>query len=98
MYRSLAEAIADAEREGRTLFHVALAREAQDQGRTVEDIRSALRRALVVMRGAVKDGLTGDLYSASGLVGGDAAKLRTGPAGPLAGTPFRDILARALAV
>jgi len=41
--------------------------------------------------------MTGDLYSASGLVGGDAAKLRTGPAGPLAGTPFRDILARALA-
>jgi L-serine dehydratase len=50
------------------------------------------------MRGAVSQGLVGDLYSASGLVGGDAAKLRTGPAGPLAGTPFRDILARALAV
>lgn len=98
MYRSLAEAIADAEREGRTLSQVALAREAQDQGRTVEDIRSALGRALVVMRGAVRDGLTGDLYSASGLVGGDAAKLRTGPAGPLGGTLFRDILARALAV
>jgi L-serine dehydratase len=31
-------------------------------------------------------------------VGGDAAKLRTGPPGPLATTPFRDILARALAV
>lgn len=98
MYRSLADAIADAEKEGRSLSQVALAREAQDQGRTVEDIRSALRRALVVMRGAVKDGLAGDLYSASGLVGGDAAKLRTGPAGPLADTPFRDILARALAV
>ena len=98
MYRSLAEAIADAERDGRTLAQVALAREAEDQGRTVEDIREALGRALVVMRGAVRDGLTGDLYSASGLVGGDAAKLRTGPDGPLAGTPFRDILSRALAV
>ena len=98
MYRSLAEAIADAERDGRTLAATALAREAQDQGRTVEDIRSALGRALKVMRGAVSDGLTGDLHSASGLVGGDAAKLRTGPPGPLAGTPFRDILARALAV
>jgi L-serine dehydratase len=42
--------------------------------------------------------MTGELRSASGLVGGDAAKLRTGPAGPLAGTPFRDVLARALAV
>ena len=98
MYRSLAEAIGDAEAQGRTLSQVALAREAEDQGRTVEDIRSALGRALVVMRGAVRDGLTGDLYSASGLVGGDAARLRTGPAGPLAGTPFRDILSRALAV
>ena len=98
MYRSLAEAIGDAERSGRTLAATALARESQDQGRTVADIRSALGRALHVMRGAVADGLTGDLYSASGLVGGDAAKLRTGPAGPMAGTPFRDILARALAV
>jgi L-serine dehydratase len=98
MYRSLADAIADATRQGRSLSQVALARESEDQGRTVEDIRSALGRALVVMRGAVKDGLTGDLYSASGLVGGDAAKLRTGPPGPLAGTLFRDILARALAV
>lgn len=98
MYRSLAEAIADAERSGKTLAETALARESQDQGRTVADIRSALGRALHVMRGAVADGLTGDLHSASGLVGGDAAKLRTGPAGPLAGTPFRDILARALAV
>src|SRR5688500_19783734 len=50
------------------------------------------------MRGAVARGLTGDRYACSGLVGGDAAKLRAGPAGPLAGTPFRDILARALAV
>jgi L-serine dehydratase len=98
MYRSLADAITDAERAGQTLAQTALALEAQDQGRAVEDIRAALGRALVVMRGAVADGLTGDLYSASGLVGGDAAKLRTGPPGPLAGTPFRDILARALAV
>ena len=51
-----------------------------------------------VMRGAVTRGLVGDLKSASGLVGGDAAKLRTGPAGPLSGTPFRDVLSRALAV
>ena len=98
MYRALAEAIADAETRGTTLARVALAREADDSGRPVEEIRDALRRALVVMRGAVAQGATGDLRSASGLVGGDAAKLRTGPPGPLAGTPFRDILMRALAV
>ena len=98
MYKSLGDAIRDAETQQISLARLALEVEAKDQGRTVEDIRAALHRALVVMRSAVAQGMTGDLYSASGLVGGDAAKLRTGPAGPLAGTPFRDILARALAV
>lgn len=98
MYRSLHDAIRDAEARGHTLARVALETEAHDQGRPVEEIRAALRRALQVMRGAVAQGMTGELRSASGLVGGDAAKLRTGPPGPLAGTPFRDILARALAV
>jgi L-serine dehydratase len=98
MYRALHDAIRDAEAQGKTLSQLALETEARDQGRPIEDIRSALGRALQVMRGAVAQGLTGDLRSASGLVGGDAAKLRTGPPGPLAGTPFRDILARALAV
>lgn len=98
MYRALADAIRDAEERGQKLAEVALELEAADQGRTVPDIRAALARALEVMRGAIGDGMTGDLRSSSGLVGGDAAKLRTGPAGPLADTPFRDILARALAV
>jgi L-serine dehydratase len=98
MYRSLADAIRDAEARNTTLSATALAAEAEDGGRPIADIRAALGRALSVMRGAVSQGMVGDLYSSSGLVGGDAAKLRTGPAGPLAGTPFRDILARALAV
>ena len=98
MYRSLGTAIQDAEARGVPLSTVALEVEAKDQGRPVSEIRDALRRALEVMRGAVDRGLEGDLRSSSGLVGGDAAKLRTGPAGPLSGTPFRDVLARALAV
>src|SRR5689334_9762718 len=98
MYRSLADAIRDAEQKGISLAHLALETEAKDQGRPAEALRAALRRALEVLRGAVDRGMTGDLFSASGLVGGDAAELRTGPPGPLAGTPFRDVLARALAV
>jgi len=98
MYRSLADAIRDAESRGLSLAQLALEAEAADAGRPVSEIRDALGRALAVMRGAVAQGMTGDLRSASGLVGGDAAKLRTGPAGPLADTPFRDVLARALAV
>src|SRR5688572_1470844 len=98
MYRSLHAAIRDAETQGVTLARLALATEARDQGRTVEDIRAALKRALDVMRGAIAQGLTGEHRSTSGLVGGDAAKLQNGPPGPLAGTLFRDVLARALAV
>ena len=98
MYKALAEAIKDAEAQGKTLAQVALDAESSDQGRPIADIRAALGRALAVMRDAVGQGMTGDLRSSSGLVGGDAAKLRTGPKGPLADTPFRDILARALAV
>ena len=74
-------------------------REAKDQGRPVDEIRSGAARARsTVMRGAVARGLTGDLYSASGLVGGDAAKLAHGSRRPARRTPFRDVLARALAV
>ena len=98
MYKALADAIRDAESENKSLAEVALAAESRDQGRSVEYIRSALLRALVVMRGAIEKGVVGDLLSASGLVGGDAAKLRTNARGPLADTPFRDILTRALAV
>ena len=98
MYRSLAEAIGDAEARGTTLSMVALDLESQDQGRAVGDIRASLARALDVMRGAVDAGMTGDLRSNSGLVGGDARKLVNSTAGPLAATPFHDILIRALAV
>ncbi|HEX9247912.1 MAG TPA: L-serine ammonia-lyase, iron-sulfur-dependent, subunit alpha [Gemmatimonadaceae bacterium] len=98
MYKALADAIKDAEGNKKSLAQVALAAESRDQGRPIQDIRAALQRALVVMRDAIEKGLVGDLYSASGLVGGDAAKLRLSAKGPLAQTPFRDILTRALAV
>jgi L-serine dehydratase len=98
MYSSLASAIHDAETRGLSLSAVALEAESLDNGRPVAEIRQVLGRALAVMRQAVARGAAGDLKSASGLVGGDAAKLRTGPAGPLSGTPFREVLMRALAV
>ncbi|MBM3907132.1 MAG: L-serine ammonia-lyase, iron-sulfur-dependent, subunit alpha [Gemmatimonadetes bacterium] len=98
MYSSLASAIQDAESRALRLSQVALEAESLDHGRPVAEIRAALGRALAVMREAVGRGAAGDLKSASGLVGGDAAKLRHGPRGPLAGTPFRDVLMRALAV
>ena len=98
MYKSLADAVRDAEAQGTSLAVVALEAESADQGRPIAEIRDALRAALKVMREAIARGLQGDLRSPSGLVGGDAAKLMAGPAGPLSNTPFRDVLARALAV
>jgi L-serine dehydratase len=98
VYKALSDAIRDAEKEKKTLAEVALATEARDQGRPVAEIRAALQRALDVMRSAIEKGIVGDLYSASGLVGGDAAKLRNSTSGPLAQTLFRDVLTRALAV
>ena len=98
MYKSLADAIRDAEVSGRSLAQTALALESKDQGRSIDDIRSALRRALVVMRNAVERGLEGDLRSASGLVGGDALLVAKSHAGPMSGTLFSNVLARALAV
>jgi L-serine dehydratase len=98
VYSSLAQAIRDAEAQKKTLGQLALETESRDQARPISEIRDALARALKIMRQAVDQGMVGDLHSASGLVGGDAAKLRLGPAGPLAGTPFRDVLTRALAV
>src|SRR5436309_6544834 len=78
MYKSLADAVRDAERRGSSLAQLALETESEDQGRPVGEIRDVLARALHVMKGAVEQGMTGDLKSASGLVGGDAAKLRQG--------------------
>src|SRR3954468_22031369 len=98
MYRSLSSAIAAAERDGLSLSQVALRSESENSGRTIDDIRAQLGRALKVMREAIDKGEVGDLYSASGLVGGDAAKLRQAATGPLADTLFRDVLMRALAV
>jgi L-serine dehydratase len=50
------------------------------------------------LRNAVERGLEGDLRSASGLVGGDALLVARSQAGPMSGTLFSDVLARALAV
>jgi len=98
MYKALADAIAEAEKTNTRLAEVALAAESRDQGRPVAEIRAVLKRALDVMRSAIEKGSEGDLKSASGLVGGDAAKLRNDARGPLADTVFREILTRALAV
>ena len=97
MFESLAEAVARAEAEGLSLGELALRAEVEDGLRSRAEVEQALGRALVVMRGAVTRGSAEELRSVSGLVGGDALRLRNGH-GPLAGTIFADVLVGALAV
>ena len=59
MYRSLADAVRDANARGMPLSQLALETESEDQGRPVSEIRDVLRRALVVMQGAVDAGARG---------------------------------------
>ncbi len=97
MYDNLLEAVEAAEREGLTLGELGIRAEATEGIRTREEVEAGLRRALDVMRGAVARGLEGDIRSVSGLVGGDAFKVKNG-SGPMAGTVLADAIAAALAV
>ena len=97
MFDSVNEAIELAEEEGVSLAEIVLRAEADRGLATREEIEAQLTLALSVMCRGVAQGLEGDLVSVSGLVGGDAAKLRQG-SGPMAGTLFNEVLAGALAV
>jgi L-serine dehydratase len=97
MFESLQSALERATADGISLGELALRAEVESGLRTREEVESALRRALDVMRRAVERGEAGDLRSVSGLVGGDAAKLHRAR-GPLADTLFTEVLAGALAV
>ena len=97
MFDALHDAVEVATREGISLGELALRTEADEGLRSPAEIEAALQRALDVMRGAVDRGSQGDIRSVSGLVGGDAARIRQAR-GPLAGTVFTDVIQGALAV
>ena len=97
MYDSLNDAIAAANDDRVSLGEIALRAEVEPGLLDRPTVEARLGQALAVMRRSVEQGLTGELHSVSGLVGGDAAKLVTGR-GPMAGTLFNEVLAGALAV
>ncbi len=97
MYDSLDDAIAAANNDRVSLGEIALRAEVEPGLLDRPTVEARLGQALAVMRRSVEQGLTGELHSVSGLVGGDAAKLVTG-GGPMAGTLFNEVLAGALAV
>jgi L-serine dehydratase len=96
MHRSLESLIQEAEDSGRPLPQVVLETEARESGVAPEAIRARIAKTLQVMRGAVEEGLRGEVRSASGLTGGRARKLWEG--GPrLLGPRVTETLARAIA-
>ena len=95
MHKSIESLIREADESGRTLAQVVLDTESAESGRTPEEIRGRIARTLRVMRGAIDEGLKGEVRSASGLTGGRARKLWEG--GPrLLGPRVTETLARAI--
>ena len=99
MYRSLADAIRDAEARGIPLSQ----RRARDGGRRTRvgrrgDPRRRSARARTSCGARSNAGSSATCDRRRGWSVAMRRSCATGPAGPLAGTPFRDILARALAV
>jgi L-serine dehydratase len=95
VHRSIESLIRDAEETGRTLPRVVLETEAAESGVSPEQIRARVARTLQVMRGAIDEGLKGEVRSASGLTGGRARTLwENGPR--LLGPRVTETLARAI--
>ncbi len=79
-----------------SLPDAALAREAEESGADLSQLRSRMSETLKVMHQAIASGLTGEPRSRSGLVGGDARRVAESAAGPLSGI-FSAAVAAALA-
>jgi L-serine dehydratase len=94
-YASFTELSADAHNAG-SLSAAAVAREAEESAQDPSLVRARMAETLGVMREAVATGLTGEVRSRSGLVGGDARMVAESAAGPVEGV-FAATVAAALA-
>jgi L-serine dehydratase len=95
MHRSIESLIRDAEQSGRPLPEVVLDAECRETGVPPEQVRARIARTLQVMRGAIDEGLKGEVRSASGMTGGRARRLaENGPR--ILGGRVTDTLARAI--
>ena len=96
MHRSIESLLRDADESRRPLPEVILQLEVDETGVAAEAVRARIRNTLTVMRGAIEEGLKGDVRSPSGLTGGRAKRLFD--AGPrLLGPRVTTTLARAIA-
>lgn len=89
-----------AEETGKTLSQVVLEAQAEELGKTPEELKEKMRRNFQVMLESAQEGENPELRSASGLTGGAAARVmeRTRRGESLCGEYFGKAVARALAV
>ena len=88
-----------AEEAGQPISQVVLADQAEQMEASPQALYARMLDSLKVMQNAVQAGMAPDLRSASGLSGGDAAKMQAYAAtGGLTGTVLNRAMARALAV
>ncbi len=95
-YASFSELLG-ATADGTAIGEAVIAREADETGRSREQIVARLIRSLDVMETSVATGRRGDVRSRSGLTGGDAARV-TAAGARVAGDTFNEVVASALAV
>jgi L-serine dehydratase len=96
MHRSIESLIHESDTTGRPLPQVVLEAESRETGIPAAEIRARIARTLQVMRGAIDEGLKGEVRSRSGLTGGRARRLwENGPR--LLGARVTETLARAIA-
>lgn len=97
-YQSVSELCQLAEREGKALSQVILSDQAEQLEQSEQALYGQMAARLQVMRESVRTGMDPHLRSASGLSGGDAAKmLRYAAEGGMTGSFVNEAIARALA-
>ncbi len=98
-YVSIAALCQAAEQAGKPVSEIVLADQAEQMETPAEELYARMARSLQVMRDAVREGKHPDLRSASGLTGGDAARMEAyAETGGLTGGFLNRAIARALAV
>lgn len=75
MHTSIESLLAESEQSGRPIPQVVLDAEATESGVPPERIRERIATTLGVMRGAIEEGLKGEVRSPSGMTGGRARSL-----------------------
>ncbi len=97
-YQRIDDLCREAEKMGGTISQVILSDQAQQLGLKEEEVYERMTQRLQVMRESVETGMDPGLRSASGLSGGDAAKMRAyARQGGIVGPFVNGAIARALA-